>query len=340
MDNPFHCSGPLAGRDGFFDRTSEIMRVQSRIAAEPPQSVSIVGEPRSGKTSLLMWLCSPESRAEIFQDPGCVALYIDVRASSPADPSAFFGLIDRAWQAAGGCGIPATFDGYHDLVRDLMRDGRRLLLFLDDFGLVTQNRGFPLEFFSFMRSLASNSDVGYVTTSTTDLQKLCYTQDIEESPFFNIFTTVHLTPFKEDDARQLLTGQWARAGEPDGVDLDSLLALAGGSPYLLQLVGSVAYRLQTEGPLDARRLSDEAYREARNFLECLWGEHFPPVQREVLRSVQAGSPIQRRQEYAAESLERRGHLVRNGDERRIRSGLLERFVRECGSGSLWKRLFS
>ena len=63
------------------------------------------------------------------------------------------------------------------------------------------------------------------------------------------------------------------------------------------------------------------------------------MQQEVLRAVCAGKEVDRRQEYAAESLERRGHLTKRDGEYAMRAELLERFVKERGNGGFWKRLF-
>jgi len=339
MTNPYRYQEPLAGRPGFFNRTSEIMRIGSRIAADRPQSVSIVGELRTGKTSLLNWLGDPVSQTEFMGDSGRhVFLSLRLKENSPENPAAFFAQVDAAWQQQGGGGMTPDYDGFDDRVRGLMQDGKKLVLFLDDFSWVTQNPGFPLGFFSFMRSVANRYDVGYITTSSTDLQKLCHTPGIGESPFFNIFTTVHLEPFKEPDARALVEGQ----AQEGGVGLDSvtdgILELGGGSPYLLQLVGHLAYEAQTRGEVAPESLAHRAFQEARGYLEPLWEAHFPPVQQEVLRRVDAGQAIERPHEYAADSLARRGHLVNVEGAYRFRSALLARFVQEHGRGGFWRRL--
>jgi len=61
MTNPYVYAQPIQGRDGFYGRASELTRISSRIAAETPQSVCVVGEPKSGKTSLINFLCDPAS---------------------------------------------------------------------------------------------------------------------------------------------------------------------------------------------------------------------------------------------------------------------------------------
>jgi len=53
-----------------------------------------------------------------------------------------------------------------------------------------------------MRSMANTYNVAYVTTSSETLQKLCVLKDVEESPFFNIFTNIALKPLSAAEVRQ------------------------------------------------------------------------------------------------------------------------------------------
>ena len=330
---------PVAGTEGFHNRASELTRISSRIAADRPQSVSIVGGPRMGKTSMVNQLCDPAAQTQFLDDPAqYVCLRLALRDQPADNPERFFVRLSAALEAGGLDGVEPNYHGFNERVRQLMQQGRKLVLFFDDFGLVTQNRGFPVEFFSFMRSVANNNDVGYVTTSSAPLQKLCHTQAVEESPFFNIFTTVNLEAFKEEAARMLVEGPAQEAGAPFDEEAEWILELAGGSPYLLQLTASVAFEARAAGGLAKEALSECAFRESRGFLEALWGD-LSGQERDVLRASCAGKAVDRRQEYAAESLERRGLLRRESDRFGFRLGLLERYVRENRNGGLWRRLF-
>ena len=59
MYNPFCAGDPVEPRE-FLNRKRELRRITSRILSG--QSVAIFGEPRSGKTSLLLYLAAPETR--------------------------------------------------------------------------------------------------------------------------------------------------------------------------------------------------------------------------------------------------------------------------------------
>ena len=341
MPNPYVYKEPLKGRQGFFNRNSEITRVTSRIAADRPQSISIVGAPRAGKTSLLNYLYDPESRAGYLDDPPrYLFLLLKLMEVPPDSPPAFFALVDAALQQEGEGSMKPTYEGFEELVKRLMQEARKLIVFCDDFGLVTSNSKFPLDFFSIMRSVANSNDVGYVTTSYAPLQQLCYTPDIEESPFFNIFTTVNLEPFKDEEARRLVEAPAREAGEPFATETEWILKLAGAWPYLLQLTASLAFEARVNGRLEREALGAQAFKEAREFMETNWaGGHFPEAQQEVMRAVLAGKEVELRYQFDAESLERRGLLRREGKGYVFSAGLWERFVKEQGSGRFWKRLF-
>ncbi|RPJ05452.1 MAG: hypothetical protein EHM28_12095 [Spirochaetaceae bacterium] len=117
-------------------------------------------------------------------------------------------------------------------VEEMHSSGKKLVFLFDDFHKITSNKKFPLEFFSFLRSLANNYNLAYVTSSFLELQKLCVAKDIEESPFFNIFTNISLGLLARLEAVSLLSrlSGWDEKKSGDVVDW------CGPSPYLVKLV--------------------------------------------------------------------------------------------------------
>lgn len=338
MTSPYVYKEPIQGSEGFFNRASERSRIASRIAAARPQSVSVVGGLRVGKSSLVNWLCDPGSQAGYLEDPSSyLLLRLRLRYDPPATPSAFFSRVDAAMQY-NGRSMVADYDGFSDAVKMLQEEGLKLILFLDDFGEVTQQSGFPLDFFSFMRSVANSNDVGYMTTSDQPLQSLCHTQDIEESPFFNIFTTVTLEPFSVEEARQLVEDPAREAGAPFGEEAEWILELGGTNPYLLQLTSGAACELRARGELDSDALGEHAYQEAKEHLAQYWQSLSDP-ERELLRAVCAEKQVERRYEYVAEQLERVGTVHREADSYVLNAGLMARYVREASKGGFFRRLF-
>jgi len=68
MSNPFFYGNPVHP-DQFIDRRREMRRITGRIVNQG-QSTAVVGEPRSGKTSLLDYLAAPEARDELYGSHG------------------------------------------------------------------------------------------------------------------------------------------------------------------------------------------------------------------------------------------------------------------------------
>jgi hypothetical protein len=133
---------------------------------------------------------------------------------------------------AGSCGGANPYTALQKIVEARHARGELLVLLLDDFHLITGSPKFPLEFFSFLRSLANNYNLAYITTSFLELQKLCVVKDIEESPFFNIFTNLSLGPLAAEEACRLLADVTGRGAE----EVRELAAWSGGYPYVLKLV--------------------------------------------------------------------------------------------------------
>src|SRR5918911_4252312 len=206
----------------FFGRAREVSKIFSRLTASRPQSISIVGERRIGKSSLLNYVDHPQVRARYLDQPDAyVFAFIDLQQKRRITPAEFFKeLFELMAKETGDESLLAeepSFDAMRGLLERFRRRSRKLIVLLDEFDAITTNRAFDLEFYSFLRSIANNYDVAYVTSSARDLQELCHTQLIADSPFFNIFTNVFLRAFTRKEATELITRPSAEAG----------LALAG-----------------------------------------------------------------------------------------------------------------
>jgi hypothetical protein len=221
-----------AGPERFFGRTNIVRRIFSRIGAARPQSVAVIGGLKSGKSSLLAHLAHEAVRASYLPDD---SRYTFLSLPGDDDPSLdAAAFLDRL---SGALGAPPGAGGYARLqqaVEERHRAGSHLVCFFDDFHFITRNTNFPLEFFSFLRSLANNFNLAYVTSSFLELQKLCVAKDIEESPFFNIFTNIALGLMEPAEARSLLA---ALTGWSDS-DAERPADWAGHFPYVMRLVAA------------------------------------------------------------------------------------------------------
>jgi hypothetical protein len=242
---------PVEDPEDFCGQKSVVRRIFSRIGAERPQSVAVIGGIKTGKTSLLNYIGHEQTR-EQHLDQLDVYFFCHVNAAEALfhDSESFVRgvhhlLADGTKTEAGNhynC-LQKVVESYHG-------QGRKIIFLLDDFHLITSNSNFPLEFFSYLRSLANNYNLAYVTSSFLELQKLCVIKDIEESPFFNIFTNLSLGPLPPQEGAELLeklTGDRSPA-------LEQIVRWCGGFPYILK----TAARAMTEN----QNLSSEAPEKA------------------------------------------------------------------------------
>ena len=82
MDKTTEYQKPVANIKDFIGRKSLTAKIYSRIGAGRPQSVSIVGDLKIGKTSLLNYLAAPQTMKECLDKP---ASYIFITISISAN---------------------------------------------------------------------------------------------------------------------------------------------------------------------------------------------------------------------------------------------------------------
>ena len=149
------------------------------------------------------------SKENLKDSENCIFLSLNASSTLDDRPELFFSRLCS--QLPSGCTTSDNFYGdFHKRIETFHQSGKKVIVFLDDFHFITSNKNFPLEFFSFLRSMANNYNLAYVTTSFLELQKLCKVKEIQESPFFNIFTNMHLAMISFEDAIELyimLTGE-------------------------------------------------------------------------------------------------------------------------------------
>ncbi len=183
---------PVENPDDFYGRATLVRRVFSRIGADRPQSVAVIGGRKIGKTSLLNQINNARVRDSYLPDgENFIFTMVSLKNENYADAEGFLKAVYTRLADDGS--DPANYyNAMQKIVETTHNSGKKLIFLLDDFHYITRNHNFPLEFFSFLRSLANNYNLAYVTTSYLELQKLCVVKDIEESPFFNIFTNLAL----------------------------------------------------------------------------------------------------------------------------------------------------
>jgi serine/threonine-protein kinase len=222
--------------------------------------------------------------------------------------------------------LEPNFDSLRGVLETFRRDGRKLIVLFDEFDAITANRAFDLEFYSFLRSVANNYDVAYVTSSARDLQELCHTQLIADSPFFNIFTNVFLRAFTRNEAVDLIAIPSAEAGLPLEGFSRRIMETGGYFPYFLQIACSAYFdHLSESSKLVREEVEATFLDEAKGQFRFIW-DHMNDGYRGAIREfIQTGS-VGKEHEHIYEDLKRAGYFIEEDRGPRVFSSLFASVV--------------
>lgn len=307
--NPFIYGSSISDPAHFIGRRREIEQIQSRLLNAEFESSSIVGERRIGKTSLLKYL----SHSDVAQEAGFppeeyIFVYIDLQLFDlTKTPTDFWQRVLRAVKRR------VEDEELQESISDIFREesidtfilddlftlvddiNLHIVLLLDEFERVTQNKAFDVDFFSGLRAIAIHHNLALITSSRRELVELTHSKEVQDSPFFNIFANVNLRLFSEDEAETLIEA-YLTENEISfrGRDIDYILEIAGPHPYFLQMACFFlyeAYRRKSDAQLRRRFLNAEFREKAAPMFSDYW-RHSSTDQR-VLLTVMALQHLKR-----------------------------------------------
>jgi AAA+ ATPase superfamily predicted ATPase/predicted Ser/Thr protein kinase len=351
--NPYLNRMMIKHREDFFGRVLEIKRIYARLNATPPGSVSIVGERKIGKSSLLNYVYARSSRLQhLEQHDKTVMIFLDLQEQKNMSLESFvrtlLGIAEielRGRLDIEGCAL--NLDGIKDLIQRLDQAGYRVVILLDEFDAVTTNPNFNLEFFSFLRFLANHYSVSYITSSARDLQVLCHTKEISDSPFFNIFSTMRLSVFQRGEAEELVRIPSERVGKPLAAYAGTIFDMAGLFPFFIQVACAHAIEYLDDHP-DAKEpdfgeVRRRFYEEAKLHFRYVW-DGLDDHERSTVVRVAKGNSMPDALQHVLTELQNR-HYVESvpGSRPQLFSSTFDHFVRTEGAKQekepLLKRLF-
>lgn len=338
--NPYLNRVMIKNSEDFIGRQQEVKRIFARLDATPPGSISIVGERKIGKSSLLNHVYMQAQRQKHLDQPEkMVMVFLDFQEQKAMSMEAFVRLLLTmvALELRGQvdlAGCAPSLDGIKDMVQRLAVPGLRLAILLDEFDIVTTNPNFGLEFFSFLRFLANHYDVAYLTSSGRDLQMLCHTKEISDSPFFNIFSTMRLSVFQREEALELIRGPSERVGLPLAPYAEQILTLAGRFPFFLQMACSHAIEYLDEHPgiaePDFREIRQRFAQEAWLHYRYIW-DGFDGHQRSALLRMAQGRSIPDALRHVVEELASKHYVDTEKSPSGLFSASFEEFIRTEGA---------
>ena len=282
--NPYLNRAMIRDITDFYGRKREVARIYSRIGTAHPQSVSIVGTRRIGKSSLLNFIYQEDNRRKhLKKSEKYKFIFIDFQERKnitlPDFFRALFELLSHEFQGQLDITEEPSYEGLKEIVTRIQQQGLKLIVLFDEFDSITQNQNFDMEFFAFLRALANRYDVAYVMSSGRRLQELCHTKEIADSPFFNIFSNLFLSPFSSEEALTLIQQPSKAAGYPLDSVADTILSMAGYFPFFIQMACSAFFEYALDYSVSIRDVSlpeihEFFMEETSGHFEYIWG-HFP-----------------------------------------------------------------
>lgn len=260
---PFRVGGPIQDPADFIGRKEVLREILGGMLNL--QNLSLHGERRTGKTSLLLFLAHPASSSATGLPGTHIPVYFNFQEFTEA-------RVTRVWRAMASAIAEQIKQRHPDrraesgeflatmaeslsspdapellgtsLGRALGRldaSGLKIHLLLDEFEQTARNPGLGDSFYDALRSLPTRAEnISYVIATRTGLATLQPAYDKISSPFFNIFTRTTLGPFKEDEVHHLIFDYLARAG----LDISLAERLCTESEFLYEVTGYHPFFLQ------------------------------------------------------------------------------------------------
>jgi hypothetical protein len=310
-ENPYYFGGPIRDPERFFGREKELRIVFERIGKGG--STALVGQRLVGKTSFLCQVTNqaiqacylPPDHPYVFV---CLAPELGIKG-----PDDFFRQVfQEVARQETAFGFPSDGRTTEPQVRGYLEAlaSKKLVLLLDEFEEIIKGGHFPVDFFRFLRGLASWHAVTFVTATKKDLWA-CSPPEVVSSPFPNIFQTVQLGSFTPAEFETFIATTSRRSGVSLEAHQADIKVLAGWFPFFVQLTCWHYYeaaRANAGQVPDDRTLIYQRFEDdARPHFARIWETYLEPKEREtVLALVKGEKSVSPR---VTRALERKGYVV-------------------------------
>lgn len=276
-NNPYQYTTAVREAEMFFGRTHILRQIYSAINSK--QCISLVGSRRIGKSSILTCMLLPEMQKRFefdfsrhifipldmaeFRFSNCHDFFLHVSRQIVDDARKVIG--DLEWEPG------REQEDFAELLGEIKARRFHLVLLMDAFDNITRNEKFDADFFIFLRSQWRK--VSYVTASTVQLSKVSH-QQIQDSPFFNIFSQCTVGAFTPDEACQMVTEPASRVRFPftEG-EKHWLIANAGYHPFFLHYACRILFDEKCAQNVTAMHLElqgQKIYESLLGYFEDAW----------------------------------------------------------------------
>lgn len=228
---------PFVFRDGIRDPSAFHNREKEQASIEEflfgGQNVSIIGQRRIGKSSLLLQI----DRVASKWNNQFRCAFIDLQDPRCYTPKGFFELLKSEWEWQTA---PASLSELTERIEYEHRNGFRHVLCLDEFEkiLAIQPREFGADLRRTMRA-CSGIGMSTLTTSRKPLSEIIPDQD-DTSVFFNTFARIELEEFTSAEVDSFFQ-RYRPSVTFELRQRDAIRAVAKGHPFALQVACYYVY---------------------------------------------------------------------------------------------------
>ena len=331
LANPYFYGGPIKDPHGFFGREEQLQTIFERLCKAG--STSIIGQRRSGKTSLLYYLMTDAAhRAYSFDAEGFVFVYMDAEHGI-RNPEDFYRRLVQAVARQVPSVVPEESSDVNEEQMESMLAKlapRRLVLLMDEFQTIASAGDFSQDFFRALRWFATNCEVCFITATMESLDACC-PREVVASPFPGIFAATYLGSWTKEEYDHFLTRTSERSGAPMQTHADAVSRLAGCFPFYVQMACSFYFdlwRKRGEGTfqdhMDVKlRFADEA----RPYFDRLWKSYLTVSEKVTLAALAHGKKPS--DDLILRNLVQKGYVI---NDRIFSSALIDFVLRREAEG--------
>lgn len=290
--NPFYYGGTIKESRWFIGRKREVAEICEAIAASA--SVSVVGERRVGKSSIMQYLADPAVKQKNgLKVDHYVFTYFDFLGYPTITPTELWrrllnetlGQLVSSELATQVQALSAQekieLENLEYFLKAFKEAGLNWVILFDEFDAAAANPNFDQAFFGGLRNL-SKYPLSYIIASHRTLSELRFAHpDAIVSPFFNIFRRITLGGFTSEEVETLLTESLEGTGITfNANDREVLDLLADSHPFFLQMVAyflfdAYRYGQQQHGQVDYRWVQERVRDNAIEHFRYYWDESEP-----------------------------------------------------------------
>lgn len=312
LNNPYYNTSSIEDPALFFNRTEDIEAILNSLFSDVPQCISIVGQRKIGKSSLVRHITRPSTiRSFHFEPDNVIFIYFDCQKHAHAllsTENLYQELLNRLRDGlpihkVGKRGFTShkkssfASQEVEQILQALDSQDLAVVIVFDEFEkAVFQSALITDGFFGSLRGYTqANRNLGWITCTSRPLHHLfeeafdefgvSKTRRKSESDFYNIAPPRTIRLFELPAVEQLVNEPSRTHGVIfSEADKNAILELAGNFPYFIQRVCYHLFNNHLQPQIDYEATKDRVVEEFTPLWENYW-KHLDDAQKRTLSDV-------------------------------------------------------